>query len=228
MAAVPALPRALPARAPSAGRWAQHSPAGAQELMGQDPASPRTAEQSTFASLGAESPSCQVKPPQGLAPAAGTGTGAQAAWTEAAIPILPCSAAEGAHSCSRAQGQGAPPRGDPALPVAAGGGTGTAQLTPSHHSLTLLKQPSVPPHDTCAVRTGQGPGAHRALALTTKQKPIAIIFRVRGPWCPRSPRRSTSCCAITSPAPMRAPATSTACSGGRCTLGKGESRPEPY
>lgn len=47
-------------------------------------------------------------------------------------------------------------------------------------------------------------------ALTTKQQPMAIIFRVRLAWCWRSPRRSTSCCAITSPAPIRAPASGTA------------------
>lgn len=143
--------------------------------MGQDPASLCTAEQSTFAPLGVESPSCQVKPPQGLAPAPGMGTGARAARTEAASPIPHRSAARGAHTRSWAQGQGAPPRGNPALPVAAGGGTRMAQLTRRHHGLTLPKQPSIPPYHMHAAEPRCPPHA------STHHKAEADRHHLQGP-----------------------------------------------
>ena len=226
--AVPALPRALPARATSAGHWAQHPPPRSTGAAGSGSGLATHGRGKHVCTLG-----CGVTLlPSETSPGAGTssrgGHGCPGCTDRGCRPRPTLWRSRGVPApAARAQGQGAPPRGDSALPVAARGGTGTAQLTPGRHGLTLLKQPSVPPHHTCAARTGEGPGAHRALALTTKQKPITIIFMVRGPWCPRSPRRSTSCCAITSPAPMRAPATSTARSGGCSMPGPGETLERP-
>lgn len=52
-----------------------------------------------------------------------------------------------------------------------------AQFTPKH--CCLIYQNSPPSHST--MHALLNPGAHHVLALTTKQKPIIIIFRVRGP-----------------------------------------------